>query len=342
MPHAKFTTRWVKTVKPPQSGQVDYIDQKNARFTLRVTANGIKTWTTLYRFHGRRRRFVLGRFPSVSLSEAKKRAFAVFAQVSADVDPAAIREQHARDGTFHELQKQFVLHAQTKKNWKQDVWVINRHLLPRWKHIKARDIAAADVLAVFDSLRERPVLANRVLALVSRIFTFAIGRQWRPDNPAGRIKKHPEPGRDRVLSEDEIRAIWNALNTEDPLHEAIFKLRFLTAARGCEIRTMRWEDVSFQSGWWTIPRERAKNGVAHRVPLLPDTVYASLSVQPACVESYPPFAVTRSLKRAAPTPLRPLAQKSRDASAITDHAKTAWFIVFFRVVDQTGVEPVTS
>ena len=77
------------------------------------------------------------------------------------------------------------------------------HLLPRWKHIKARDIAAADVLAVFDSLRERPVLANRVLALVSRIFTFAIGRQWRPDNPAGRIKKHPEPGRDRVLSEDE-------------------------------------------------------------------------------------------------------------------------------------------
>jgi len=77
----------------------------------------------------------------------------------------------------------------------------------------------------------------------------------------------PESRRDRVLTEEEIRALWKAFEAEGALVGASFKLRLLTAQRGGEILGMRWDHIDFGSGWWTIPGELAKNGMAHRVAL---------------------------------------------------------------------------
>jgi integrase len=92
----------------------------------------------------------------------------------------------------------------------------------------------------------------------------------------------PAPGkerqRDRVLTEDEIKLIWDAIDadkndTDDShlkikaLSTGIMKLRLLTAQRGAEVMGMEWDEVDTETGWWTIPGSKTKNGLSHRVPL---------------------------------------------------------------------------
>jgi integrase len=98
------------------------------------------------------------------------------------------------------------------------------------------------------------------------LFNWAVARDILNANPCYRVSKPSSENRsDRVLTEEEIRAAWQALAAEAPLTAATFKLRLLTAQRGAEVLAMRWDHIS--SGWWTIPAEIAKNGLAHRVPL---------------------------------------------------------------------------
>jgi integrase len=86
------------------------------------------------------------------------------------------------------------------------------------------------------------------------------------------------------LTEDEIRTLWKALDALEPHMAAAFKLRLITAQRGGEVADMRWQDVDLAGGWWTIPAERSKNGLPHRVPLTPMAV-----------------AIIKALKTDAPT-----------------------------------------
>src|SRR5262249_39571888 len=96
----------------------------------------------------------------------------------------------------------------------------------------------------------------------------AIGRDLLEHSPCIQVaapgKEHQ---RERVLSEDEIRVVWEAFSKLSPTMEAYFKLRLLTAQRGGEVQTMQWGDIDMDSGWWTIPATITKNGLSHRVPL---------------------------------------------------------------------------
>lgn len=276
-----ITDRWVRSIKPDAERQLDFWDKDLPCFSLRVSPRGRKTWTVYYRFHKRKRRFTLGTYPSVSVSEARSRARAAIAQVSAGIDPAAQKIAAQRAGTFKELTTEYIeRHAKPrKKSWLDDRWMIDRHLLPKWEHIKARDITRADVRALVEAIADRGtgILANRVLALISKVFSVAVDRDWRADNPCKGIERPgKERPRTRVLSTDEIKAIWEALENEDPFIRALFQLRFLTAARGGELRSMRWADVDLASRMWIIPEEHSKNRVAHHVPLT-DTAHQLLT-----------------------------------------------------------------
>ena len=116
-------------------------------------------------------------------------------------------------------------------------------------------------------------MANRVLGLVRKMSNFAIEHDWLDTNPCQMVKRvAPERQRNRVLSEDEVGAIWKALNDEKPMITALFRLRLLTAQRGGELHGARWDEIDLKAGWWTIRATRAKNGLAHRVPLSPQAV----------------------------------------------------------------------
>jgi integrase len=132
------------------------------------------------------------------------------------------------------------------------------------------DITKKDVRTLIENIAERgaPIAANRVRSLIHTFFNVAIEQDVVELNPATATKKPGiEHQRDRVLTDDEIRAFWAATEKLPLPMKSFFQLRLITAQRGGEVCDMRWSEVDLTSGWWTIPATGSKNKLTHRVPL---------------------------------------------------------------------------
>ena len=271
----RFTTRFIDSIKPPQSGRDEYWEQATPGFGLRVSASGRKTWVQMYRHHGRLRRLTLGTYPALELKDARDLAKASRRKVEKGLDPASMKLADRNAETFDELADEYLeQHAKLRKrSWRKDELALKRDLRPAFGHHKTKDIKRREVHALLDRIvaRGAPIQANRTLEILRKIFNWGITREIVETNPCHMIEKpSAEHQRERVLNDDEIRAWWTAFEGETPLMSAMFKLRLLTAQRGGEISHMRWSDID--AGWWTIPGEFAKNGRTHRVPLSPQAM----------------------------------------------------------------------
>ena len=264
--------RFAMDVAPPQSGQIDYFDTDVSGLGLRVSAGGTKTWFVMYRHCGRRRRLTIGSSNVLNAATARRHAKKKLAEVATGSDPAAERRAAREAESFAELAALYMeKHARPNKlSWPEDQKMLDNDLLPAWRHRKAADISRRDVNAVLDTIADRGAVirANRVRALLSKIFNFAISRDIVEHNPVhGVMRPGDENPRDRVLSEREIEVLWHELDKEPAKIAGIFKLALLTAQRKNEVLGMAWAELDLDNWWWVIPAQRAKNGLAHRVPL---------------------------------------------------------------------------
>jgi integrase len=240
---------------------------------------GTKTWIAMYRQDGRKRRLVLGRFPTMSLADARIAAKRHLGDVAKGLDPATAKAEAKAEMNFAELADLYIArHAMIKKKPRsvaEDKHMLALDLLPAWKDRKVSKIRRQDIIAILDGIvaRGAPVQANRVQALISKMMNFAIGRGLLELNPAHRVPRSAqERSRDRVLSDGELRALWLALEPEPVKVAGAFKLLLLTAARRSEVLGMAWSELDLSTGWWTVPSARSKNGLAHRIPLVPSAV----------------------------------------------------------------------
>ncbi len=263
----------IRGLKVPSSGRVDYFDRHTPSLSLRITSKNVRTWTVFYRTpRGQQKRFALGHYPAVTLADARDLAREVQRKVSRGVDPA-VEKRAARDAlTFGKLAQEYLtLHAKPhKRSWKEDERQLEVDLLPKWRHRAAADITRRDIRDLLDRkvAAGSPVAANRLRSLLSKIFNFAVEREAIQHNPViGVPKPSKESSRERVLTEDEIRRIWNACETQNPYLCGWFRLRLATGQRGGELLQMRWRDIDDASGFWTIPAEWVKNNSGHRVHL---------------------------------------------------------------------------
>jgi integrase len=283
----KLTTQFIEAIKLPALGQVDYFDTKMTGLSLRVSQGGKKVWTLFYRFEGAQRRLGLGPYPVIGLADARGLASAALRDVHHGVDPAAAKAERIASDTFIQLTELYIeRHAKpNKRTWERDQWLINRELLPYWRHRKAKDITRKDVIALLDKMMERgvPVLANRVKGLVSKVFNFGIARDIVQLNPAHGVSNPggQERQRDRVLNDDEIRRVWAALDNEPAKVAAIYRLLLLTGQRKGEVCGMGWDEVDFDGATWTIAAERSKNGLSHRISLGPRALAILRTLEPA-------------------------------------------------------------
>jgi len=265
----------IRSIKPPATGTVDYFDDLTPGLSLRVTSNDVRTWTVFYRDkNARQKRLTLGRYPAVKLVDARELARDAQRSVAHGGDPVVEKRAAREILTFGELAKKYLddYAKLNKKSWKEDERQINSDLLPKWKSRPAADVKSEDLLALLNGKVKNgaPVAANRVRALVSRIFTFGADQRLVPAtaNPVIGVRKPTrEASRDRVLTDDEIRRIWDACDTQNPYVCAWFRLRLVTAQRGGELLQMRWQDVDDKSHFWSIPAEYVKNAQGHRVYL---------------------------------------------------------------------------
>lgn len=288
-----LTVRFVETATAAE-GRAEYFDTHTPGLGLRVGPQA-KTWVLMYRTKaGRVRRQTLGRFPVVSLAAARAQALKALQAVDDGADPAAQAKAATKD-TFGKLAALYLeRHAKrTKRSWQEDERILNRDLLPAWRDVPVRSLTRRQVRELLDGIADRaPIMANRTLALVSKLLNFGVDREWIDASPAARLKKPAhEVSRERVLTDDEIRHLWTALDAAEASYRAIatggrvtvkrtegtpllrpaladwLRLRLLTAQRGGEVLAMTWADLDLDGRTWTVPATIAKNKCAHVVPL---------------------------------------------------------------------------
>ncbi len=273
MPTYAFTNRWIDSITAPEKGQVDYFDERTTGLGLRISSAGRKSWFLMYRHAGRLRRYTLGTYPALGLADAREKAKELLHEVAMGSDPATQKQVNRGAPTFGELAEQYIeLYAKAnKRSWKEDQRILDYDLLPKWKNVKAHEIKRRDIICLLDIIVQRaPIQANRTLALLRKMFNWAISRDLVETSPCTAIKTPAKENRkDRMLTEDEIRIFWDGLTTASmsELTRLCLKFQLVTAQRKGEIIIAEWSEFDFKNGWWTIPNEKAKNQLSHRVPL---------------------------------------------------------------------------
>jgi len=186
---------------------------------------------------------------------------------------------------------------------------LKKHILPKWRNRPYASIHRGDVIELVEGLIQRgtQTLANRVQALISKIFSFALDASLRGDHPCHRLKRRgAERVGTRVLSDAEISLFWNGIVTPPPVRWIGLGLRLalLTGARASEVAGLSRSELrdigSPASAAWQLPGARTKNGRDHLIPLAPlarETVVDLLALIGA---DEPYLFPTRSRRRVGP------------------------------------------
>jgi integrase len=247
---------------------------------VRVTPNGVKTFIFKYRFDGKVRWMTLGTYPELTLADAHEAHADAWKVLRQGVNPGAkaiTERKEERDApTMAALADEYLEKwaKPRKRSWREDARILQKDVLPAWGHRKAKDITRRNVIGLLDDIVDRGagIMANRTLATIRKMFNFAVSRDIVAVSPCLAVSAPaPEQRRDRVLTTDEIRALWHGLAGAKMAEGTKFalKLQLVTAQRKVEIVSATWEEIDFTDKWWTIPPEKAKNKMAHRVPLSP-------------------------------------------------------------------------
>ena len=264
----KLTARIIESMAA--SGKRSQIfDSEQRGLCLRISESGEKSFSVCYKHSGRMKRLTLGKFPEVSLADARSRAREALNRVANGVDPQQHKMIERLADTFGELVDTFLeKYADKKRSGREDRRILKKYLVPELRHVRAKDVMRAQIRVILDAIaKDAPIMANRVLASVRKMYNWAIGQDLVVHNPCFKLPApSKERRRDRVLSNDELKKVWIALdNDKSSVISDAFKMRLLTAQRGGEVSAMCWVDIDLNARWWTIPVERSKNKMPHRV-----------------------------------------------------------------------------
>jgi integrase len=283
---AVLTDRLLKSLKPAPTGKrMVCWDAARPSFGVRITDRGIVSFFVIRRMPGKPQpvRVSLGRYPEISLAQARKLATAALGDLVAGVHPKD-RAQRRQANTFAALAEAFLRRpaAAKQRTALKIEQTIRRHLISRWGTRGAAEIKRSDVIAMLEDLDQKsgPYQAAKVLALASSIYRFGITRELGglEANPCQLIKPSDFVGemapRQRVLTAREIALVWQA--TQGEIRNGIestypsgpfARLLLLTGVRRSEAARMTWAEVNLDNALWVIPGSRTKSGAAHEVPL---------------------------------------------------------------------------
>jgi integrase len=291
---AKITKRTVDTTGPAHRDTFIW-DSVVSGFGLKVTPVGRKIYVIQYRHDRRIRRYTIGTHGSPwTPDQARKEALRLMGEVASGVDPMENRSAERKTITVHELCELYLAEGcATKKpsTLRTDRGRIARHVIPllgrkRVRNVKRGDIerflqdvakgkTASDVKT---GLRGRAIVrggrgtASRTLGLLGAIFTFAINRGFREDNPVRGVKRFRDKKRERFLTENEFTRLGRTIReaeasgTSSVSVISAIRLLILTGARVSEILTLRWEYVDFERRILKLPDSKTDEKIIHLNP----------------------------------------------------------------------------
>jgi integrase len=300
----RITEQLVRGLDTPLKGLRFVWDDKITGFGVRVTANGTKAFVFRYVAGGRggkERLWTIGQHgeaPKWSVAAARAKADDIAAELRntgrgpferQDLDRQAAEAEAARPDVARLCADYLERHAPRKRDRSAatDRSMISRYLLAGDRYDLSVDelpplgtkrvdaVTVRDVEDLHNALKATPYQANRVLALLSKMFNLAVKWGWRADNPAKGIERFPEERRERWLDCEELRRLAGALDemaSRFPRAVNCIRLLLLTGSRKHEAFAAEWGHIDFQRGVWVKPSSHTKQKKAEHVPLSAPTL----------------------------------------------------------------------
>lgn len=264
-----LTDKAIKAAKAI-SARKEYPDGKDGLYLV-VQPSGAKSWAVRYRFDGKPRKITLPlRYPQMDLAAARQAAKEIALQVSKGHDPAAKVQPKTSDAVRTHAERFLAAYKSGHRSGDEVQRQFDKLILPAIGDKPIHAVTPDDIAGLLAPSMDagRGYMANRTLATVRRFFSWAVDNRILKDSPAGGLKKPaPEKARDRVLSWDEVAALWAATGRAGPPYGPLVRLLLLTAQRREEVTCLRDCEIDKARTVWTIPGDRAKNGKEHEVPL---------------------------------------------------------------------------
>jgi integrase len=276
---SKLTDALVRGLPAPASGaKITYDAGPEAirGFGIRVTAAGARSFVLNYVVAGRERRMTIGSYPAWKVAVARKEAGRLKKKAEDGIDPLGLEQAQRAAPTVRELCDRYLdEHAVKKRTSAGDRSMIERVIKKRLGSHKVASITYTDIDRLHRDVskgmggaRPAPYQANRLLSLLSKMFSLSIRWGMRADNPAKGVERNQEQPRHRYLSGDELRRLTEALAAHSsPTAANAVRLLLLTGARRGEVLGATWDQFDLTEGVWTKPSSHTKQNREHRVPL---------------------------------------------------------------------------
>lgn len=274
-----LTAKAVEKFQPDPERRREVPDGLLPGLYLIVQPTGAKSWAVRYRANGKPAKLTLGRFPAIQLSKARELARDNLEAVAKGSDPAAEKragraapEAVSLPDTVGALCDLYIeRHLKPNvRRWENNAGPeIENHIRPRLGKLAVAALTRAHVREVVRRIGDRyPVAANRVLARLRAILNWALSEDLVEVNVAAGIKRPiREKPVDRILSDAELRAIWQATDRLKYPARDFARLLILSGQRRDDVRLMKWPEIDLEGKMWTIPAARHKSRRAHMVPL---------------------------------------------------------------------------
>lgn len=267
----------------PQKGRQEYLDPPmpgQGTFGVRVNKT-CKSFILLYSFHGVSRRLTLGKYPELSLAEARAQAAQAGELLKQGIDPGQKKivelVEYRTSPTFEEAVESYLDWARAnKKSWREDERMLRTEFVPHLGRAKIGDVRRKQVVALLDDkAKTAPVQANRLLAVIRKMFNFCVEREILDATPLVQIKKvAKEAPRERSLNRHELVWFLHQLAGASLTTNTRFALllSLMLAQRSGRIVAMRWIDFDLDDLIWDRSGKFEKNNNPIAIPLSEDVL----------------------------------------------------------------------
>lgn len=284
MSKVKLSDPFIRSLEKPKQ-RIEIYDTLTTGLALRVTPTGAKSFVYRYRINNEVKRYTIGQFPKIGLADARKICKDLHLTKLHGDDPLYKRERAKSESKlgsrFIDLANRFkeeYLPQLRKRTADEYFRIIDRELTPTLGKVLISDIKRADVIKLLDKIalnRNTPVMANRVKATISSIFSFAVNKALLEYNIIRDVKKYTktktgervEVKRDRFYTADEIHRIWQAVDSQQEPTRSYYMFLMMYGQRKTETALAKWEHIDFDQRTWTIPAINTKAKRKHILPL---------------------------------------------------------------------------
>ncbi len=250
--------------------------------SVRISPTGQINFQFRYPFLGTPQRLEIGIYPETSLPEARYKHYEATQLLLGGQNPAEIRREAQVEveevaWTVESLVRDFLERKVTRehKRPKYAEDLLTGNIVPALGTRPVKKVTTREIVCALEKIVDRgaPVLANRTASLTKQMFSYAVHKGLRNDNPCTVITKASVGGRERArtryLSYTEVWRLWKGLDASSvgPTMKLAAKILLVTGQRRGELMLAEWADIDFERAAWFIPAERTKNGRAHTVPL---------------------------------------------------------------------------